>query len=77
MAGNFGDMMKLMQAWNVFKGNHPKFPAFVNALRNTGIEEGTIIAISVTPPGGQPIESNIRVTESDLELFKSLSSMQQ
>ena len=26
--GNFGNMMKIMNAWNTFKQNHPKFSVF-------------------------------------------------
>lgn len=37
--GNFGNMMKVMNAWNTFKQNHPKFPAFCSAVSKRGIRE--------------------------------------
>ena len=35
---DFGNMMKLMGAWNTFKRNHPKFPAFCRAPEGERIE---------------------------------------
>jgi len=69
-------LMQIMAAWNTFKENHPKFPSFIDALRRQGIEEDTIIAISVTDKNGKTIETNIKVKQSDLELFNSLKNMQ-
>lgn len=69
-------LMQVMAAWNTFKTNHPKFPAFIDALRRQGIEEDTVIAISVTDKNGKTIETNIKVKQSDLELFDSLKNMQ-
>ena len=34
--GNIGNMMKVMNAWNTFKKNHPKFPAFCSAVSRRG-----------------------------------------
>lgn len=72
---NPGNIMALMSSWNTFKGNHPKFPAFISAVQQQGIKEGTIIEVSITDTEGKKIETNIKVTQSDLELFESLKSM--
>ena len=72
---NPGAIMQVMNAWNVFQGNHPKFPAFLDALKRQGIKEDSIIEISITDPSGQKIETNIKVKASDLELFNSLKDM--
>lgn len=69
-------IMQVMGAWNEFKGNHPKFPAFLDALKRQGIKEDTIIEISITDPNGTKLETNIKVKKSDLELFASLREMQ-
>lgn len=69
-------LMQLMSAWNTFKGNHPKFPAFLAAIKNQGIKENTIIEISITDPDGKKIETNLKVTKSDLEMFDTLRNMQ-
>lgn len=72
---NMEAIIKITQGWNRFKNNHPKFPAFLNAIRNKGIKEGTIIAVSITDPDGSVMETNIKVTADDIELFNSLKDM--
>lgn len=73
---NPGDMMKMMGALNQFKANHPKVLAFVKAVFGSEISEGTVIEISVTKPGEDKITTNMKVQQSDIELFKSLGNMQ-
>ena len=70
-------LMKLMSAKNKFVQNHPKFEAFVKAvfLNGSGIPEGTVIEITVTRPGEQPISTNFRVQQSDLELVEELKNL--
>ena len=68
---NIGNMMKFTGAWNTFKRNHPKFPAFCQAVSRKGIREGSIIEIAF--PEGEKIETNLKVKDSDLELLRQLS----
>ena len=72
---DMSSMLKISQSWNQFRNNHPKFPAFLNAVKNAGIKEGTVIAVSVTDPSGQVMETNIKVSASDIELFNSLKDI--
>ena len=65
--------MKITSAWNTFKKNHPKFPAFCQEVSLKGIREGSIIEITFTTPEGEKIETNLKVKDSDLELLKQLS----
>ena len=77
--GNFGNnmemVMKLKNAWDRFTMNHPKFPAYLNAVRNSGIQEGDIIAVSITKPDGTVLDTNIKVQPSDIELFNTIKNM--
>lgn len=41
----------------------------------SGIEEGTVIEITVTKPGGTPVRANIKLLDSDLELLRGLKEM--
>ena len=50
---NIGNMMKFTGAWNTFKRNHPKFPAFCQAVSRKGIREGSIIEIAFITPEGE------------------------
>lgn len=70
-------LMKLMSAKNKFVQNHPKFEAFIKAvfLNGSGIPEGTVIEITVTKPGEQPVSTNLRVQQSDLELVEELRNL--
>lgn len=72
---NPASILKVMNAKNKFTSSHPKFVAFLNAVFSGGIEEGTVIEIKVTKPGQNPVTSNIRVLESDLELFQELKEL--
>ncbi len=68
-------MMKVMGALKQFQDNHPKFVSFLKLILNGKIVDGTIIEITVTKPGEEPITSNIKVNQSDLELFDELKNV--
>ena len=68
-------MMKIMKAKNQFTANHPKFMPFIKAAFEGGIEEDTIIEISVEKPGRNKMTTNIKVKQSDLELLNELQSL--
>lgn len=72
---NPASLMKLASAKNKFMENHPRFVAFLKAAFSGGVEEGTIIEITVTKPGQPPMTSNLKVQPSDLELLQELSSL--
>ena len=72
---NPSSIMKILSAKNTFTANHPKFSAFISAVFRNGIEEGTIIEITVQKPGQEPITSNIKVQRSDLELLQELREL--
>lgn len=72
---NPGTMMKMMAAKNKFTDNHPRFVAFLSMIFSRGITEGTIIEITVTRPGEQPMTSNLKVQQSDLELMEELKNL--
>ena len=74
---NPATIMKIMNAKNKFTQNHPKFAAFFNAVLSTGIQEGTIIEIKVTKPGQEPMTTNMKVLQSDLELINELKDLAQ
>ncbi len=72
---NIAAALKLKGAWEQFTREHPKFPLFLDAVQRKGIQEGTVIAISFTDPEGQKIETNIKVTASDLQLYETLKDL--
>ena len=68
-------LFQLKSLWDKFRENHPKFPMFLSALQKNGIKEGTIIEITITEPDGEKIQSNIKISASDLELFEQLKNI--
>jgi len=72
---NPAGMMKFMGAINEFKNNHPKFATFLGLVVKGGMPEGSIIEITVTRPGEDPITANMKVLQSDLDLLESLKDM--
>ena len=69
---NPASLLKISQAMSQFQGTHPKFVAFLKDVFSSGIPEGSIVEISVTKPGMEKVTTNIRVQQSDLELFNSM-----
>ncbi|MEE1100414.1 MAG: hypothetical protein U0K86_02915 [Agathobacter sp.] len=72
---NPATIMKVMAAKNKFVGNHPKFAAFFKTIVSQGIEEGSVIEITVTKPDGTPVTANMKVLQSDLELVEEISKL--
>ncbi|MDD6658147.1 MAG: hypothetical protein PUE95_12785 [Lachnospiraceae bacterium] len=68
-------MMQIMTALKKFESTHPKFVAFIKTMFGKGITEGTIIELTVINPGQDPVTTNIRVQQSDLELVKQLQDL--
>ena len=74
---NPATLIKLIQAKSTFERNHPKFISFFKKIfgNGSGIVEGTIIEITVTRPGEEPIAANIRVQQSDLDLVEEIKKI--
>lgn len=72
---NPASIMKLMGAKNKFSQTHPKFAAFFQAVIAQGIEEGTVVEITVTRPDGTSLTGNMKVQQSDLELMQELKNL--
>lgn len=69
---NPASIMKIANAKNKFAANHPKVVKFLNAVYAKGIEEGTVIEITVKKPGQEAMTANFKVQKSDLELLNEL-----
>lgn len=72
---DFGAVMKIKGAWDNFVSNHPKFVPFMQAAGREAINEGTVIEIKVTSPDGREYNTNMKLKQSDLELFNMLRGM--
>lgn len=72
---NPASLIKLAEAKKRFVQNHPKFPAFCKAVYARGMEEGTIIEITVKKPGDKDMAANFKIQETDLELLGELREL--
>lgn len=68
-------LLRLKEAWERFRTNHPKFPMFLNVVSKQALVEGTLIEFSVTTPEGKNYSSNLRLTSSDMELVEQIKKM--
>lgn len=75
MAMDMGAMMKMMAAKNQFERNHPKFFSFCKAAFGRGVEVDTVFEITVTKPNGETLTTNLKVCQSDLDLFEGLKDI--
>lgn len=69
--------MKMKGAIEQFKQNHPKFPLFLNAVTKDGMKADTVIEVTVTEPDGKTYNTNLKLSNSDIELIQTLKSMSQ
>ena len=67
---DFSALLKIKGAWETFSNNHPRFMPFCQA-----IDAGTIIEVKVTSPDGKEYTTNMKLTQSDMDLFGTLKSM--
>lgn len=76
MAGmNPTQIFQIMGIWQKFTSNHPKLPKFLKAVSSEGLKENTIIEINITTPEGKNYCSNLKITQSDLELLEQLKQL--
>ena len=75
MALNPAMLFKIKGAWEKFVSNHPKFPMFLRAESATGIKEGYIIEVKITDTEGKTICTNVKLTDSDMELIDMIKDM--
>ena len=68
-------MVQFLTALGTFRSSHPKFAAFLELMLKSGIPEDTVIEMTVTRPGEPGVTANMKVTQSDLELFSTLKDL--
>ena len=69
---DLGMLLSFKKKWEEFTARHPKFAAFITDVAGKGIDEGSVIDITITMSDGKVYQSNMRVSEEDLELILGL-----
>lgn len=75
MMMDFTAVMKMKGAWDTFTRNHPKLVPFMQAVGREAVGDGTIIEVKVKSPDGKEYNTNMRLTQSDMELFAQFKGM--
>lgn len=72
---NPAKLFKIKGLWERFVKNHPRFSQFISAVQSNGMNEGSVIEITITTPEGKNISTNIKVTASDKEMLSELAEL--
>lgn len=72
---DFSAITKIKGAWDTFTKNHPKLMPFVEAVGREAIADGTIVEVKVTSPDGREYNTNMKITQSDIDLFAQFRGM--
>lgn len=68
-------ILQMLNLWNRFQNNHPKFPKFISAVMKDAIKEDSIIEIKVTTAEGECYNSNLKVNAEDIEMIRQIKEM--
>ena len=69
-------LLEIRNLWSAFTRRHPKFPQFLTAVQQAGIQEGTVIEVQITTPDGKTFTYNLKVQPEDIDAVKSLQNYQ-
>ena len=72
---NPAKLFKMKGLWEGFVKNHPRFPQFISAVQSNGVNEGSVIEITVTAPDGKNLSTNVKVSQSDKEMLEELTEL--
>lgn len=68
-------LFKIQGAFKKFQNAHPKVVSYFSSVFGSGVPEGTVMELTVTKPGEEPVTTNMKVTADDVELVKLLKEM--
>lgn len=69
-------LLQLKRMWGEFSARHPKFPPFLKAVSQNGLQEGAILEMQVTLPDGRHYASNLKVTKEDVDMYQQIQEIQ-
>ena len=75
MAINPAMLLRLMNVRKEFEGRHPRVVSFFNHELFSSMEEGTVLEMTVTRPGRNPVTTNMKITAEDLAMFEELKNL--
>ena len=68
-------LLNLKSSFDKFQNNHPRFIQFAQAIMQIGLKEGTILECKVITTDGKELQTNLKITQDDLELLEKIKEM--
>lgn len=72
---NTAALFKLMGAKSKFEQAHPGVSKFIGDIYSQGLEEGSVVEITITKPDGSKMTTNMKIQASDLEMLNELKNL--
>ncbi len=69
------EVLRLKAQLKTFQKEHPKFTAFLRYCAEHSLEPGNVLDVTIRTPDGGQTHANLRLSESDAELLKSLRTL--
>ncbi len=67
--------MKIKQGGEKFAAAHPRFLRFLQVVAEKGVQVGGVLDVTLTAPDGEQIQSNIRLSQEDVDFIKELMAL--
>ena len=67
--------LPFMALYMKFEHTHPKFTQFIRNHVKAGVPEGTVIELTIKRPDAEPMTTNMKVQQSDTELFQAFKKL--
>ncbi len=71
---NPAKLLSLKKDWEAFSARHPRFVQFIMTIAQNGMGVGSIIDVTVTLPDGKTFQSNLRLTQEDVDFVKGFQN---
>lgn len=72
---NPAKLLTFKKDWEAFAERHPRFVQFIMTIAKNGMGEGSVIDVTVTLPDGRTYQSNMRLTQEDVDFVKGIGNM--
>jgi hypothetical protein len=75
MAVNPVALLKLKDRLEIFRSEHPRVSPFFHAIKDDGLEEGSVLELRVIKNDEREMVTNIRLTQNDIETIQMLGKL--
>ena len=75
MAINPAMLLRMMNLRKEFENRHPRVVSFFNRELLSSMEEGTVLEMTITRPGGDPVTTNMRITAEDMAMLEEIKNI--